>query len=65
VPLRTVRAALILAAARRTLRGGPPLPQVRTLHYFLPAIEEVLEHPLDPDYVAYLAAKLKSFAGQP
>ena len=48
VPLRTVRTALLLAAARRTLRSGPPLPPVRTLHYFLPAIEEVLEQPARP-----------------
>ncbi len=33
LPLRIVRAALILAAARRTIRSGPPLPPVRTLHY--------------------------------
>lgn len=64
VPLRVVRAALILAAARRTIRSGPPLPQVRSLHYFLPAIDEVLEHPQDPDYVASLAAKLHSFASK-
>jgi hypothetical protein len=64
VPLRTVRAALIVATARRTLRAGPPLPQVRTLHYFLPAIDEVLDHPLDPGYVEYLAAKLKPFASK-
>ena len=61
VPLRVVRAALILAAARRTIRSGPALPQVRTLHYFLPAIDEVLSHAQDPDYLAYLAAKLHSF----
>lgn len=64
IPLRTVRAALILASARRTLRSGPPLPQVRTLHYFLPAIDEVLHHPLDPGYVEYLAVKLKPFASK-
>lgn len=64
VPLRTVRTAMLLAAARRTLRSGPPLPPVRTLHYFLPAIEEVLEIPPDPGYVEYLAAKLKPFASQ-
>ena len=64
VPLRTVRTALLLAAARRTLRSGPPLPPVRTLHYFLPAIEEVLEQPPDPGYIDYLAAKLKPFASQ-
>ena len=45
VPLKTVRAALLLAAARRTLRSGPPLPPVRNLHYFLPAIDELLSAP--------------------
>jgi hypothetical protein len=64
VPLRVVRNALILAAARRTIRSGPPLPPVRTLYYFLPAIDEVLHHPLDPDYVDYLAVRLKSFANR-
>jgi hypothetical protein len=64
VPLRTVRTALLLAAARRTLRSGPPLAPVRTLHYFLPAIQEVIELPPDPAYVDYLAAKLKPFASQ-
>jgi hypothetical protein len=64
VPLRTVRAALLLAAARRTLRSGPPLPPVRTLNYFIPAIEEVLEQPPLPGYLEYLAAKLKPFASQ-
>jgi hypothetical protein len=64
VPLRTVRTALLLAAARRTFRSGPPLPSVRTLHYFLPVIEEVLEQPLEPGYADYLAANIKSFASQ-
>jgi hypothetical protein len=64
VPLKTARTALLLAAARRTLRSGPPLPPVRTLHYFLPAIEEVLELPPDPGYVEYLAAKLRPFASK-
>ena len=64
VPLRTVRTALVLAAARRTLRSGPPLPPVRTLHYFLPVIDEVLEQPHEPGYAEYLAAKLKRFASQ-
>ena len=64
VPLRAVRTALLLAAARRTIRSGPPLPPVRTLHYFLPVIEEVLELPPDPGYVEYLAAKLRPFASK-
>jgi len=62
VPLRAVRAALVLASARRTLRSGSPLPPVRTLHYFLPAIDEVLHFPPEPRYLAYLEAKLKPFA---
>ena len=62
VPLKVVKDALILAVVRRTIRSGPPLPPVRTLHYFLPAIDEVLHHPLDPDYLDYIAAKLKPFA---
>jgi hypothetical protein len=64
VPLKTVRTALLLAAARRTLRSGPPLPPVRTLHYFLPVIDEVLQQPPEPRYAEYLAAKLKSFASR-
>ena len=59
VPLRIVRAAFLLAVARRTFRSGPPLPPVRTLHYFLPAIDDVLATSPDPGYVEYLAAKLQ------
>ena len=64
VPLRTVRSALLLATARRTLRSGPPLPPVRTLHYFLPVIEELLAQPIEPGYIEYLDARLKSLASQ-
>jgi len=64
VPLRAVRAALLLATARRTLRSGPPLPPVRTLHYFLPVIDEVLAQPLEPAYVEYLDDRLRPFASQ-
>lgn len=64
VPLRAVRDALVLASARRTLRSGTPLPPVRTLHYFLPAIDEVLHQPPDPAYVAYLDAGLRPLASK-
>jgi len=66
VPLPAVRAALLLAAARRTLRSSHlmPLPPIRTLHYFLPVIEEVLHCPPEPGYVDYIAGKLKPFASQ-
>jgi len=59
IPLKIVRAALILATGRRTIRSGPPLPRVRTLYYFLPAIDEVLATSLDPGYVEYLAGRLQ------
>ena len=64
VPLSIVRTALLLAAARRTFRSGPPLPPVRTLHYFLPAIDELIAQPPGPGYLEYLAAKLKPFASK-
>lgn len=64
VPLRAVRTALLLAAARRSIRAGPPLPPVRTLHYFLPVVEEVLELPPDPGYLQYLAAKLQPLVAE-
>jgi hypothetical protein len=37
---------------------------VRTLHYFLPVVEEVLELPPDPGYVQYLAAKLQPLVAE-
>ena len=45
VPLAAVENALVLAAARRLIRpaDAPPLGTIRSLAYFLPVIEEVLE----------------------
>ncbi len=61
VPLRTVQTALVLASVRRL--GRPPeyprLQPVRSLAYFLPIIEELLESPVPDDYGSYLRAKLK------
>ena len=56
VPLSIIEAALSLAAARRASRadGTPPLGAIRSLHYFSPVITELLEHPPDPAYLAYL-----------
>ena len=67
LPLSLVLAAMLLAAARRTLRrpGAAPLPPVRCLHYFLPVINEVAQAPLDPGYVDYLAGRLQPFMKLP
>ena len=42
LPLKTVQTALLLASARRLTREpqAPPLQPIRSLHYFVPVIEE-------------------------
>jgi len=64
VPLDTIRAALLLATARRVSRppDAPPLRPIATLHYFLPVIDELLEQPLDPGYLRYLCGRLAGLA---
>jgi hypothetical protein len=66
VPLRVVWAAFVIAAARWTIRGPQQrkLDAIRTLYYFAPAIDEVLSTSPDPDYVQYLAGKLRPFVAE-
>ena len=47
VPFYAIRNALIVAAARRIRNNAfsTPLPPIRSLHYFLPVIAEVIERP--------------------
>jgi hypothetical protein len=63
VSLQVVRNAFILAAARRLMRapGAPPLTPVRSLSYFLPVIEEVMEMRVSPNYFLHLEHKLCQF----
>jgi hypothetical protein len=61
VPLTTVENALILAAARRLLRSTPPLAMVRSLAYFLPVIEEVLQLKIKDNYFQYIRRRLQRF----
>jgi hypothetical protein len=60
---KVVETALLLAMARRCLRDSSlqPLPPIRSLHYFLPVIEEVLSMELSSDYVQYLKRKLAPY----
>jgi hypothetical protein len=53
--------ALVLAATRRLIRpaDAPPLGTIRSLAYFLPVIEEVLDLRVSPDYYQYLRQKLE------
>ena len=58
--LKVVENALVLAATRRLIRpaGAPSLATIRSLAYFLPVIEEVLQLRVTPDYFDYLRHKL-------
>lgn len=53
-----IRAALLLATARRLARPTP-LPPVRSLHYFLPVIEELRSQALSSSYIEYLDSKVR------
>ena len=62
VALSAVENALILATARRLARpdDAPPLGTIRSLAYFLPAIDEVLSLSVSPEYFRHLRRKLQS-----
>jgi hypothetical protein len=61
VPLHQVENALVLAAVRRFIRpaDAPPLATVRSLAYFLPVIDEVLEMEVGEEYFQYAWQKLQ------
>jgi len=63
VSLPLVETALLLASLRRMTRPPdvPPLPRIRSLAYFQPVIEELLESPVPDGYLQYLRLKLRSF----
>jgi hypothetical protein len=61
VSASVIENAFVLAAARRLVRPGdaPPLGTIRSLAYFLPVIEKVLDMRVSPDYFQYLRHKLQ------
>ena len=63
IPLTTVEAAFLLASLRRAARppDAIPLGPIRSLHYFLPVIEELRRTPLHHGdaYLAYLRSKIR------
>jgi len=60
IPINIIRSALLLATARRVCRNptNAPLPPVRSLHYFLPVLDEILLQPLPHGYLQYLESKI-------
>ena len=61
VPLCVVQNALLLAAARRLLRPAtaPSLAPVRSLAYFMPVLEEVLELKVSEDYFQHVRRRIQ------
>jgi hypothetical protein len=59
ISLDIIETAFLLAIARRSQRDpeAPALPAIRSLAYFLPVIEEVLQVPIEPGYLDYLRAR--------
>ena len=64
VPVSVIENAFVLAAMRRLMRpaDAPPLGAIRSLAYFLPVIEEVLELRVSQDYFHHLRHKLQRIA---
>jgi hypothetical protein len=67
VVLEVVETALLLACLRRKARPSdvPPLPRIRSLAYFQPVVEELLEHPAPGGYLQYLRLKLRNIVDTP
>ena len=64
VSLEIVEAAFLLGSARRIFRDPtyPVLGPIRSLHYFLPLIQEVIATQPSKDYLRYLRHKLSHVA---
>jgi hypothetical protein len=63
VSLEAVENAFVLAAARRLIRpAAAPLGAIRSLAYFSPVIEEVLQLQVGQEYFQYLRHKLQRAA---
>ncbi len=55
IPLPVIETAFLLATVRRAARRPDALPlgPIRSLHYFMPVIDELLAHPVPESYLAY------------
>lgn len=62
VPLQHVRAAFLLATSRRWFRpaDADPLEPIRSLHYFVPVIDELRHTPPPSVYVELLRGRLRT-----
>ncbi len=62
VPLYVLSNAFVIGAARRVLHNGfsTPMPPIRSLHYFLPVVREILDRPLGYREIGHLARQLSA-----
>lgn len=67
VPLAMVESAFVLAVARRTFRppDAPPLDPIRSLHYFVAVVEELVQGRVDPRYLEHVRRKLNNHTASP
>lgn len=67
VPVELVETALLLACLRRKARPSdvPPLSRIRSLAYFQPVVEELLENPAPGGYLHYLRLKMRTILDNP
>ena len=66
IQMTTVESAFLLASVRRLGRSPdlPPLSPIRSLAYFLPVVQEILEKQVNDDYLQYLRLKVRSLCGR-
>jgi len=66
VSLQLVESALLLGSLRRLTRPADllPLPPIRSLAYFQPVIDELLENPQPDNYREYLRLKMQRIASE-
>jgi hypothetical protein len=64
ISLPIIESAFLLATLRRLGRSAdmPPLSPIRSLAYFLPVIQEILNNPIPEDYLSYLRIKVRSLS---
>ena len=62
IPLYAVHNALILGATRRLLNNAfsTPMPPIRSLAYFVPILQEVLDRPPGPRDIAEILERLEA-----
>jgi len=67
IPWPLVETALLLGSLRRLLRpqSAPRLAPVRSLAYFQPVVEELLQAPVPDSYRTYLQRKMQAYLRTP